>query len=234
MGNAHCRVKNNTDEPQQVKVFNYADCIRKVSRSTCTIKPGCVHKVEAAAHLSGLIIQVQNLDLCVGNGKTVTISKVLNNGQRGASLLCGTVARVRQMKEKMLKHRQKRLVKVWTIKNSKACGGHHAGIMMEFEGLGFATLDFSGSGLDFDGPHKSQREALRSSNWQIHDKAPKTPGAHTDLEDVYNYLEEEWHGIYYSFAHCTKWHNRSNCYGFRDHFCNWVEGRHSAKRRRIH
>jgi hypothetical protein len=232
MGNANCMLKNDTDQPQQIKVFNYADCIRTIPRYTTTIQPGVTQKAEAAAHFDGLIIQVKGLDKAIGNGRTVNIGSILNDGKRGHDFLCGTVARVRQMKEAFMKHGTARLVKVWAILYDKGCVGH-AGIMMEFENGMFATLDFiGGAGLRFGGMQKSKENALAGNTWHIHNNTPKAPPGHTDLEDVYNYLEEEWHGVYYSFGHRTKWHNRSNCYGFRDHICEWIERRPSNKRRR--
>jgi len=81
MGNANCRVHNDTQEQRTIHVFNYADGIRLIPRDTVTLKPGETRRVDAAAHGSGLILATDTFKnghhMAVGNGELTTISKLL-------------------------------------------------------------------------------------------------------------------------------------------------------------
>lgn len=80
MGNAYCRVHNDTQEQRTIHVFNYADGIRLIPRDTVTLKPGETRRVEALAHGSGLILATDTFKngqhMAVGNGELTEISKL--------------------------------------------------------------------------------------------------------------------------------------------------------------
>ena len=80
MGNANCRVNNDTEHIRTIHVFNYADGIRLWARDTVILKPGETRKVEAAAHGSGLILATDIYNkgnhMSVGNGELATISQL--------------------------------------------------------------------------------------------------------------------------------------------------------------
>jgi len=80
MGNANCRVHNDTQQQRTIHVFNYADGIRLIPRDTVTLKPGETRRVEALAHGSGLILATDTFKnghhMAVGNGELTKISEL--------------------------------------------------------------------------------------------------------------------------------------------------------------
>ena len=81
MGNAAGTVYNDTEEHQQIYVFNYADGIRSLPVMTVVLTPGKAKWVEAAAHGSGLIVSTDLYDkghhAVLRNGGTLRISQLL-------------------------------------------------------------------------------------------------------------------------------------------------------------
>ena len=82
MGNANCSFVNDTGADVHLRVYNFADGLREMSRQRFSVKPRQWVNPEAAAHGSGLILAIlpggdAQYHMACGNGSTVKASQVL-------------------------------------------------------------------------------------------------------------------------------------------------------------
>ena len=82
MGNANCRIFNDTNVQRTIYVFNYSDGIRLCPWRTVTLQPGETKRVEAMPHFSGIILATNTYNrghhMAVGNGELARISELDN------------------------------------------------------------------------------------------------------------------------------------------------------------